>query len=215
MPRVTNGLSEMKTGANCFPVTTAERLAKGGQTGLIVWFTGLSGAGKTTLAKSVERELWNRGYRTFLLDGDTLRADLCSDLGFSVEDRQENVRRASIVARLMAEAGLICLAALISPFRADRLQARKRMPAGLFIEVFVNAPLAVCEKRDAKGLYQRARSGELADFTGISSPYEPPDSPEVEICSDVLTVEDSTILVLKALEKRGCLGCALHLMEQA
>jgi adenylyl-sulfate kinase len=200
---------------NHLGVAPAERTAKDGQSGLVVWFTGLSGAGKSTLAKSVERLLWNRGCRTFLLDGDTLRADLCSDLGFSVEDRQENVRRASIVARLMAEAGLICLAALISPFRADRLQARKRMPAGSFIEVFVNAPLAVCEKRDAKGLYQRARSGELADFTGISSPYEPPDSPEVEIHSDVLTVEDSAILVLKALEKRGCLGCAPHPMEQA
>jgi adenylylsulfate kinase len=150
----------------------------------------------------VERQLWNRGGRTFLLDGDTLRANLCSDLGFSADDRRENIRRAGIVARLMAEAGLICLTALISPFRVDRLRARNEMPAGSFVEVFVNAPLEVCEQRDLKGLYQRARSGELADFTGISSPYEPPESPEVEIRSDLLTVEASTALVLKALEQR-------------
>lgn len=183
-------------------VTPAERAARDGQSGLVVWFTGLSGAGKTTLARSVERQLWNRGGRTFLLDGDTLRANLCSDLGFSADDRRENIRRAGIVARLMAEAGLICLTALISPFRVDRLRARNEMPAGSFVEVFVNAPLEVCEQRDLKGLYQRARSGELADFTGISSPYEPPESPEVEIRSDLLTVEASTALVLKALEQR-------------
>lgn len=187
-------------------VTPAERAAKGGQAGMVVWFTGLSGAGKSTLAMSVERELWNRGCRTFLLDGDTLRADLCSDLGFSVEDRRENVRRASSVARLMAEAGLICLAALISPFRADRLRARNGMPAGSFVEVFVNAPLTVCEQRDTKGLYRRARTGEIPNFTGISSPYEPPEVPDVEVHTEVLTVEESTRLVLNALEARGCLG---------
>ena len=186
-------------------VTPAERAARDGQSGLVVWFTGLSGAGKTTLARSVERQLWNRGYRTFLLDGDMLRTDLCSDLGFSVDDRRENIRRAGIVARLMAEAGLICLTALISPFRVGRVRVRNEMPAGSFFEVFVNAPLDVCEKRDLKGLYRRARSGELADFTGISSPYEPPESPEVEIRSDFLTVEESTVLVLKILEQRGCL----------
>ena len=141
-------------------MTPAERAARDGQSGLVVWFTGLSGAGKTTLARSVERQLWNRGGRTFLLDGDTLRANLCSDLGFSADDRRENIRRAGIVARLMAEAGLICLTALISPFRVDRLRARNEMPAGSFVEVFVNAPLEVCEQRDLKGLYQRARSGD-------------------------------------------------------
>ena len=169
---------------------------------MIVWFTGLSGAGKSTLAQSVERQLWNRKYRTFLLDGDRLRKDLCSDLGFGQADRQENVRRAFVVARMMAEAGLICLVALISPFRAGRLRARNAMPAGSFVEVFVNAPLSVCEKRDPKGLYRRARSGELSDFTGISSPYEPPERPEVEIRSDVLTVEESTSVVLRAVEQR-------------
>lgn len=173
--------------------------------GLVVWFTGLSGAGKTTLAKTVERYLLNRGYRTLFLDGDMLRADLCSDLGFSSADRHENVRRTYIVARLVAKTGLICLVALISPFRVDRLQARKAMPTGSFVEVFVNAPLAVCEARDPKGLYKRARAGEIADFTGISSPYEPPDSPDVEVRSDVLTVDEGAMLVLKALEQRGCL----------
>lgn len=186
--------------------TSAEQTAKNGQSGLVVWFTGLSGAGKTTLAKSVECQLRKRGYRTVLLDGDKLRADLCSDLGFSMEDRSENVRRASVVARMMAETGLICLVALISPFRADRLRARCGMPAGSFMEVFVNAPLSVCEDRDTKGLYRRARSGELVDFTGISSPYEPPENPEVEVLSDVLTVEESTTLVLEALEQCGSLG---------
>lgn len=187
-------------------VTLAERTANDGQSGLVVWFTGLSGAGKTTLAKSVERQLGKRGYRTVLLDGDELRADLCSDLGFSMEDRNENVRRASVVARMMAKTGLVCLVALISPFRADRLRARCEMPAGSFMEVFVNAPLSVCEGRDTKGLYRRARSGEIVDFTGISSPYEPPENPEVEVRSDVLTVEESTTRVLEALKQYGGLG---------
>jgi len=187
-------------------VTPAERAAKDGRTGLVVWFTGLSGAGKSTLARSVERQLWDRGFRTFLLDGDALRADLCSDLGFSAADRRENVRRVGAVAKLMSHAGLICLAALISPFRADRLLARNNLPTGSFVEVFVNAPLAVCEERDTKSLYKRARAGELTDFTGISSPYEAPDSPEIEVRTDRLSVQESTSLVIKALEEQGRLG---------
>ena len=187
-------------------VTPAERMARNGQSGSVVWFTGLSGAGKTTLARAVERQLWDRGHRTFLIDGDLLRTDLCADLGFSLADRQENVRRAFVVSRLMAQAGLICLTALISPFRAARLQARNALPAGTFVEVFVNAPLAVCEQRDPKSLYQKARAGKLPDFTGISSPYEAPESPELEIRTDLLTVEESAALVLKTLAAQGLLA---------
>jgi len=169
---------------------------------LVVWFTGLSGAGKTTLAESVERDLFDCGYRTFLLDGDSLRAGLSSDLSFSPADRCENIRRAAVVSELMASAGLICLTALISPFRADRLRARNLLQPGCFLEVFVNAPLNICEQRDAKGLYRRARANEISDMTGISSTYEPPESPEVEVRTDILTVEASVSIILRAIEKR-------------
>ena len=183
-------------------VTPAERAARDGQPGLVVWFTGLSGAGKTTLAVSVERCLFDGGYRTFLIDGDLLRAGLCCDLGYGPTDRHENVRRAGVVSALMASAGLICLTALISPFRADRLHARRLLSAGCFLEVFVNAPLAVCEARDVKGLYRRARANEISDFTGISSVYEQPEPPELEVRTDLLTVEASVAVVLEAVKKR-------------
>ncbi|MGA7212731.1 MAG: adenylyl-sulfate kinase [Terrimicrobiaceae bacterium] len=183
-------------------VTPAERALRNGQAGLVVWFTGLSGAGKTTLAVSVERCLFDSGYRTFLIDGDLLRAGLCCDLGFDSTGRHENIRRAGVVSGLMAGAGLICLTALISPFRADRLRVRGMLAAGCFLEVFVNAPLAVCESRDVKGLYQRARANEITDFTGISSAYEPPESPELEVRTDLLTVEASVALVFEAVKRR-------------
>jgi adenylyl-sulfate kinase len=183
-------------------VMPAERAARHGQPGLVVWFTGLSGAGKTTLAVAVERRLFDAGHRTFLIDGDLLRAGLCSDLGFSEAQRHENVRRAAMVSGLMADAGLICLTALISPYRADRLRARHLFLASGFLEVFVNAPLAVCEKRDVKGLYRRARANEIPEFTGISSAYEPPESPEVEVRTDRLTVEASTAIILEAVQER-------------
>jgi adenylyl-sulfate kinase len=183
-------------------VMPAERAARHGQPGLVVWFTGLSGAGKTTLAMAVERHLFDAGHRTFLIDGDLLRAGLCSDLGFSSVHRQENVRRAAVVSGLMADAGLICLTALISPFRADRLRARRLFPAEGFLEVFVNAPLDVCERRDVKGLYRRARANEIPEFTGISSAYEPPESPEVEVRTDLLSVEASVAVILDAVQRR-------------
>ena len=151
---------------------------------------------------SVERHLFDCGHRTFLIDGDSLRASLCRDLGFSLADRSENVRRAAIVSELMTKAGLICLTALISPFLADRLRARGLLPVVFFLEVFVNAPLSVCEERDGKGLYRRARSNDISDFTGISSAYEPPESPEVEVRTDILTVEASIAVILEAIEKR-------------
>jgi adenylyl-sulfate kinase len=183
-------------------VTPDERAARDGQTGMVVWFTGLSGAGKTTLAVSVERRLFDLGYRTFLIDGDLLRAGLCSDLGYSAADRHENVRRAGAVSSLMANAGLICLTALISPFRADRARARSLLPVGRFLEVYVNAPLSVCEARDAKGLYRRARANEIPNFTGISSAYEPPEASDFEVRTDLLSVEESVAKVLKIVRER-------------
>ena len=148
---------------------------------LCLWFTGLSGAGKTTLSTQLHQRLQQLGYRTALIDGDDLRQGLCSDLGFSAEDRRENIRRAGEVAGLMLDAGLIVLVGLISPFRADRDKLRQRFAPGQFIEVFVDTPLSECERRDVKGLYARARKGELKQFTGISSPYEPPLAADVHI----------------------------------
>jgi adenylylsulfate kinase len=176
--------------------------APANSSGLVVWFTGLSGAGKTTLATAVQQLLRARGHRAPLLDGDVLRAGLCSDLGFSAKDRHENVRRAGAVAALMADAGLVCIVALISPFRIDRDAARALVPPGRFLEIFVTAPLAVCEQRDVKGLYRRARANEIAEFTGISSPYEAPESPELIVPSDRLSVEESSALVWNAVEER-------------
>jgi adenylyl-sulfate kinase len=183
-------------------LTPVERSVKNEHRGMVVWFTGLSGAGKTTLAVSVERHLLEHGYRTFLLDGDLLRSGLCSDLGFSLTDRHENVRRAGFVSELMASAGMICLTALISPFRVDRLRARNLLPSGCFFEVFVNAPLSVCERRDVKGLYRRARANEILDFTGISSAYEPPESAEIEVRTDLLTAEAAAAVIFESVKAR-------------
>ena len=184
------------------PSTTAANPGRPHPCGLVIWFTGLSGAGKTTLATAVQQSLRQREYRAPVLDGDVLRAGLCSDLGFSAKDRHENVRRAGAVAGLMAEAGLICVVALISPFRSDRAAARALVPAGRFVEVFVNAPLSVCEQRDVKGLYRKARANQIPEFTGISSPYEEPESPEVTVRSDLLSIEESVALILKEVEER-------------
>jgi bifunctional enzyme CysN/CysC len=161
-------------------VLPAQRPHRNGHRGAILWLTGLSGAGKSTLAVELERRLFARGYQAFLLDGDNLRRGLNADLGFSPAERTENIRRAGEVAALFAEAGLIAITALISPCRADRDRVRAAH-AEYFNEVYVNAPLEVCEARDTKGLYRRARAGELKEFTGISAPYEPPPAPELEV----------------------------------
>jgi adenylylsulfate kinase len=155
-------------------VTPAQRQARMGQRPMVLWFTGLSGAGKTSLAQAVDAELHRRGMATALLDGDELRQGLCSGLGYSAADRAENIRRAGEVARLMVDAGLVVLAAFISPERAQRDAVRARLAPGAFHEVFVSTPLAVCEQRDPKGLYRLARAGELLQFTGVSAIYEAP-----------------------------------------
>ncbi len=175
-----------------------------GQTPCVLWFTGLSGAGKSTVADLVEQELHRRGRHTMLLDGDNLRHGLNRDLGFTDADRVENVRRTAEVARLMVEAGLIVLVCLISPFRAERRMARERLEEGEFVEVFVDAPLAVCEARDVKGLYRKARSGLIPNFTGIGSPYEPPETPELILPAGEETAEALAGRVLRFLEERGC-----------
>lgn len=154
-----------------------ERL--GGHAAAVLWFTGLSGSGKSTLASAVERRLHALACRTFVLDGDNLRHGLCSDLGFSSADRHENIRRAGEVAALFVQSGAIVLSALISPFESDRARARRLVPDGRFFEIWCNASVEECERRDVKGLYRRARSGEVRDFSGISSPYEAPNAPEL------------------------------------
>ena len=162
-------------------VTRARREAQNGHKSCVLWFTGLSGAGKSTLAHAVEEELHQRGCRTFVLDGDNVRHGLSSNLGFSEEDRQENIRRIGESAKLMLEAGLIVMTAFISPFRADREAVRSLMPHGDFLEIYCKADLEVCESRDVKGLYQKARAGVIKNYTGIDSPYEEPGNPELVV----------------------------------
>lgn len=167
------------------PVTRAERDARKPHRGAVVWLTGFSGAGKSTLANALERALFDRHYQVIVLDGDVIRTGLSADLGFSMNDRVENIRRIGEVAALFAEAGIIVITAFISPYAADRQRARRRvMEHNLdtpFVEVHVDAPLAVCEARDPKGLYKKARAGQITQFTGVSDPYEPPPDPEAVV----------------------------------
>jgi adenylyl-sulfate kinase len=172
---------------------------KTSKAGCVIWLTGLSGAGKSSIALELEHAILQQGRAAFILDGDKVRCGLCSDLKFSPEDRKENVRRLGEVAKLFADAGVICIVALISPYRHDRQLARRLVKSGQFIEVYVNAPLAVCERRDPKGLYARARAGEIKDFTGVSAPYEPPEKPELELPTDRLTIAESVEMILKYL----------------
>jgi bifunctional enzyme CysN/CysC len=168
----------------------------------VLWFTGLSGAGKSTIANLVEKKLAARGRHTFLLDGDNIRHGLNRDLGFTEADRIENIRRVGEVARLMADAGLIVLTAFISPFRAERHMVRRMIPEGEFFEIFVDTPLAEAEKRDVKGLYAKARAGELKNFTGIDSPYEPPEHAEIIIDTTRLTADEAAELIVEKLTAR-------------
>lgn len=172
---------------------------------VILWFTGLSGAGKSTIAHAVEAQLYQQGCRTFVLDGDNIRHGLSKDLGFEDTDRKENIRRIAEVAKLMLEAGNITLTAFISPFRLERELARHTVADGDFIEIYCNCDLTVCEQRDVKGLYRKARLGEIAHFTGISSPYEPPKNPEITIDTDQMSIEECSTHVLNHLQTMGIL----------
>ncbi len=162
-------------------VTAAGREKLHGHRGVVLWFTGLSGSGKSTVAGALESALHQQGVSTYLLDGDNVRHGLCSDLGFSDDDRRENIRRVGEVAKLMVDAGLVVLSAFISPHRAERALVREQLGEGRFIEVFVDTPLAECERRDPKGLYKKARAGELKNFTGIDAVYQPPQTPEIHL----------------------------------
>jgi adenylylsulfate kinase len=175
--------------------------------GVTLWFTGLSGAGKTTISRAVEQELRKRGCKVEILDGDIVRENLTKGLGFSKEDRDTNIRRIGFVAQLLTRNGVIVLVSAISPYRAIREEVRQQV--GDFVEVFVNAPLAVCEERDVKGLYQRARAGEIKMFTGIDDPYEPPLNPEIECRTNLETREESVAKVLAKLEELGYLPAPL------
>lgn len=174
------------------------------QKGVTIWFTGLSGAGKTTISHQVELRLREKGYKLEVLDGDIVRTNLTKGLGFSKEDRDENIRRIGFVSNLLTRNGVIVIVSAISPYRAIREEVREKI--GNFVEVFVNAPLSVCEGRDVKGLYKKARSGEIKLFTGISDPYEPPLNPEIECRTDLEELDESVNKVLQSLEKLGYLS---------
>jgi bifunctional enzyme CysN/CysC len=185
-------------------ITSRERALRTGHRGAVIWLTGLSGAGKSTIAQSLERDLFHRGMHTYVLDGDNIRHGLTSNLGFSPDDRMENIRRVSEVAKLMADAGTVVITAFISPYRMDRRRAREIALEGNaeFIEVFVDAPLEVCEARDPKNLYRKARAGEIREFTGIDAPYEAPEDPEIVVHTDEQTVDESVATILEQLLPR-------------
>jgi adenylylsulfate kinase len=186
-------------------ITRQQRETLNGHRSVILWFTGLSGSGKSTLSHAVEDSLHERGCRTFVIDGDNVRHGLCADLGFSDQDRVENIRRVGEVAKLFTEAGVITLTAFISPFRADRDRVRNLLSAGDFIEIYCDCPLEICEQRDVKGLYKRARAGEIKEFTGISSPYEAPETPELVVQTGTEPLESSVAEVLSFLVSKGIL----------
>jgi len=177
-----------------------------GQKGVTVWLTGLSASGKSTIAVAAEAELVQRGHLAYVLDGDNVRHGLNKNLGFSPEDRTENIRRIGEVAKLFAETGVVVLTSFISPYRADRDSARELNEKGDFLEVFVDADVATCEERDPKGLYKKARAGEIPEFTGISAPYEAPENPELVLDTAKLSVEESVAALVGFLEKQGYLS---------
>ncbi|MDH4099743.1 MAG: adenylyl-sulfate kinase [Nitrospirota bacterium] len=184
-------------------ITRDDRVSVMKQKGLTLWFTGLSGSGKSTVAVELEHALVENGYHAYIIDGDNIRHGLNKNLGFSPEDRTENIRRVGEVARLFTDANIITITAFISPYRADREQVRALFAYGEFVEVHVKCPLDVCEGRDPKGLYKKARAGQIPEFTGISAPYEEPASPEVTLDTSELSVEDSVKKLLAYLEEKG------------
>lgn len=180
-------------------ITKLDREERNGHKGVVIWMTGLSGSGKSTIATELQKNLFDRGCQVCILDGDNIRHGLNSDLGFSPADREENIRRIGEVAKLFAEAGMIAITAFISPYRSDRDRNRALLKKGEFIEIFVKAPLRVCEERDPKGLYQKARAGVIPEFTGISAPYEEPLDPELILETDRLSVEESAQTIIDYL----------------
>ena len=187
-------------------VTKEARAQIKGQKPAILWFTGLSGAGKSTVANLVERKLSQAGHHTYSLDGDNIRHGLNRDLGFTDEDRVENIRRIGEVGKLFVDSGLIVTCSFISPFRSERQMVRGLVEEGEFIEVFIDAPLEVCMQRDPKGLYKKAQAGEIKNFTGFDSPYEAPETPELHIKTDDLSAEDAADKVIAELKRMGRLG---------
>lgn len=184
-------------------VTRELRAKLNGHGSALLWFTGLSGSGKSTLAHAVEEKLYDIGCRTYVLDGDNIRHGLNGDLGFSIEDRSENIRRIGEVGKLFVDAGFVCMTAFISPLISDRERVRNIMNTGDFIEIFCHTPIEVCEERDVKGLYKKARAGEIPEFTGISSPYEAPPNPEITVDTASESVAESADRVIQYLVKKG------------
>ncbi|WP_031436134.1 adenylyl-sulfate kinase [Methylobacter tundripaludum] len=189
-------------------VTRARREVQNGHRGAILWFTGLSGSGKSTLAHAVEEALHQRGCRTFVLDGDNVRHGLCGDLGFSAQDRQENIRRIGEMAKIFMEAGVIVLTAFISPYRADRERVRGIVERGDFIEIYCDTPIEICESRDVKGLYKKARAGQLAEFTGITSPYEIPENCELTVDTGTTELDACVRQVIDEMTQHGIIATA-------
>ena len=186
-------------------VERKERESRNKNRGVILWYTGLSGCGKSTIANEVEKKLFNSGYHTYVLDGDNIRFGLNSNLGFSPEDRTENIRRIGEVAKLFVDAGVVVSTAFISPYLTDRDRVRSIVEDGDMVEIFVKCDLEVCEQRDAKGLYKKARAGEIKEFTGISAPYEEPENPELVVDSAKNSVEECAKMVVEYLKKSGYL----------
>ena len=186
-------------------VSRRERESRNKHKGYIIWLTGLSGSGKTTIAQNLERTLFDSGLNTMVLDGDNIRCGLNSDLGFSSRDREENIRRIGETARLFMQTGFIAIAAFISPYQSDRERVRNLVPDSDFIEVFLDCPLEVCEKRDVKGLYKKARAGLIKEFTGVDAPYERPKDPEIYINTGELNVEESVDRIVSFLKDEGYL----------
>ncbi len=183
-------------------ITKEDREKQNGHKGVVIWLTGLSGSGKSTIAVELQAQLFEKSAQVFILDGDNIRHGLNKDLGFSPEDREENIRRIGEVAKLFTDAGMIAITSFISPYRKDRDANRNLLPEGEFIEVYVKAPLDICEERDPKGLYKKARAGVIPEFTGISAPYEEPIDPEIVIDTDKLTVEESANKIIEYLKDK-------------
>ncbi len=185
-----------------YEVSRSERRKLMEQNSMLLWFTGLSGSGKSTIANALEQKLHQEGYKTYALDGDNIRKGINSDLNFSPEGRKENIRRIAEIAHLMVDAGVIVLAAFVSPYKKDRENIARIVGNDNFVEIFVNTSLEECEKRDVKGLYKKARAGEIKDFTGVNAPYEAPDSPEVEVVTDNLSIEESVLKIYDKIKSK-------------